>query len=332
MILYEKLKKVLNATSTCNRKENFIDLFERITGDELVDSIQYSGSLEKFFVDEFCKYEKESIEKKIPIKKGNSNIPLNKEKNIFAKLFIRDYIKNVGLRYDLCIPYNLSATVLFRDFASEELKSDREFVETILKLDGRFLSYMNSEFKNDPNLFEIALQTDTSKYMESFLKTKSELRKNPNLALLFFKGLVTNNNTLSADTICRVFLAKGMLERYEMSLDQEMEGKTFEGNESTSNPYYVKVDGKIECVGENQSTVVMINGQIEWIGKSPLDKLSNVFSEEEFRSWLSSTEFLVGLVKINARFGAHITKNILSLPTVVLNNDTQDKPKQKLKK
>lgn len=306
-LLYEKLKKLVEETELGNK--NKLDSYEQINGTSLFKDIKYLGSLEEFWVGSFCQKEIDYIEGKNPRKKVTTNITFSKERNIFTKIFIRDYLKNTGKRYDLCLPNNLSAAVLFRDFASGELKADKEFVSTIIKLDGRYLPYMDNQYHEDYSIFKTALITDTSMYMESFLKCNTKLRRNPSFALLFFKGLINNNNNLSADTICRIFLAKGLLEKDEI--------------EYNSVPFINK--------DNSPNVFVKINGKIEWIGDNYLEKLADVFTEMEYNSWMTSTEFLQGITALNPRFGAHVVNNILPLPHVVLNSDTKDNQKTKVK-
>lgn len=313
IMIYDKLKKTMDSVEL--ESKNKLRLYNEINKSILNNDIQFVGDSESSIVHLFCKKELEFMQSKInkeskSIKKefktivNNFNITSIREKNIFTKLFIRDYLKNVGGRNELGLHYyNLSAGILFRDFASKELKKDRDFVTTILKLDGRTLPYMDESFQNDYDIMKMALKTDTSTFMESFLKCNTKLRKEPSLALLFFEGLRRNNNSMSVDTICRVFLAKNMLE----------EGVVNNGNKQPQS------DNKAP------NTFVKINGKIEWIGDNYLEEFSKVFSDEEYNSWINDTGFIVKLIGLNPKFNDHVVNNIL--PGIILNDGNSSNQK-----
>lgn len=297
MLLYDKLNKVLTSidfSKTAYAKHK-LELYDSITNSSLMMDIKFTGEKESSLVYKYCEKELEYMisedKDKSIIEEFKQTVKhsLIKEKSIFTKLFVRDYLTNVAKIPGLGLKNTLTAGILFRDFASEKLKKDKDFALNMLKLDGRVLPYMDASFKNNAEIINLALETDTSPLMESFLKCNSNFRKNPHFALKFFEGLRRNNKNMSVDTICKTFLARSIL----------------------------KTDCRKEIVGNVEPNVyVKVNGKIEWIGEDYLNRyyqaFSKMFSKDEVHNWIRNRDFLIGISKLDQRYTDHVTEILLA--------------------
>lgn len=165
---------------------------------DLERDLKFSNSKQEALINQFCnmgiKARLSLAESAIAEFRNALGITYDDEKEMFTKIFIRDYLKNTEERNDLGLKDGYSAGEIFKNFASEKLRKDKEFVTIILKLDGRNLPFMNIEFQNDVELLELSIKSDTSKDVDSFTKMDTPLKHNPYLAVEFIKKYKYNKN------------------------------------------------------------------------------------------------------------------------------------------
>lgn len=190
--IYQKVKSYLETysdVSTEEQKKIKLQLLETelsrnmtiITGQEQV-LLNYLCNLEaSTALMSIGDSQKRQIKEKLGIK------TLEEEMTFFIKTFIRDYLSNVTGNSKVILKDDLNAGRLFNDFASKELKRNKEFCRTILTLDGRYMPYMEENFRNNNSLMQTAIANDTSLEVESFTVSDTSLKTNPALATLYLQ-------------------------------------------------------------------------------------------------------------------------------------------------
>ena len=108
------------------------------------------------------------------------------EVNLFLKLFLLDSI-NDDENKKLSILGNVKVGDLFKDFADNSVKQNRELVKLFIMFDGQNIKYMDEKFRNDQKYMELAIKYDKSHNINSFLETETNLRNNPDVALTYLK-------------------------------------------------------------------------------------------------------------------------------------------------
>lgn len=254
-------------------KENKLLYYNDITNTSLEEDILFSNREQKV-INSFCEleiYRKSLIGNNIAENiRSNFNLSFEREKELFTKLFVRDYLVQKENKKDLLLSSylankelfssvaleerkeELTAIKLFEDFASPELKNDKEFARVILELDGSYIISMESNVRNSAKIMEIAMNNDDTRDVESFINSNSKLLKNSDFAIQYFKKVKANQKEkFSADQV------------YEEVFKQE-DGKyvttIFENNEQSSwmedsnfLPRLAKIDSKfVEMISEGK--------------------------------------------------------------------------------
>lgn len=194
-------------------KENKLLYYNEIANTSLEEDILF-GNKEEKVINSFCELEiygqsliGNNVAKNI---RSNYYFSLENEKELFTKLFVRDYLAKKENRMDLILSNyltnkelfssvvleekkdELTAIKLFEDFASPELKNDKEFAKVILELDGSYIVSMGQNVRNSASIMEIAMNNDDTRNVESFTKSNSKLLKDSDFALLYFKEMKNN--------------------------------------------------------------------------------------------------------------------------------------------
>lgn len=209
----------------CN-KENKLLYYDQISNTTLEEDITFTAK-ENAILSDFC--ELEIYKASILGKNAKENIrsiyhfSIEEEKEFFTKLFVRDYLSEKENRKELLLvdylsetklfstvaleeaENRLSALQLFKDFASPELKNDKDFAKVILQLDGTYILAMGEIIKNSPTIMEVAIKNDKTPTIESFINSNSKLLINSDLAIAYFKKLKENNNMLTDSIYENIF-------------------------------------------------------------------------------------------------------------------------------
>lgn len=202
--IYANLKEVLKIGIS----EKKLSYYKAMTDKYLEDDLAYKN-YEEGLVSYFSNLEKKgnslygNVDSElIKIKLGITNI--YEERNFFAKLFMRDYESKYSKSYKL--EDGVDVRDIFRDFASDELKSDVDFAVTVSTLDGKYLSAMNEDIRSNQEIVCNAINNDTSKDVDSFLSASGDALKNPDIAIMFFNKKKEQDLYLSAtETYKKVF-------------------------------------------------------------------------------------------------------------------------------
>lgn len=254
-------------------KENKLLYYNEITNTSLEEDILFNKR-EKNIINNFCEleiYRSSLIGNNIAENiRSNFNLSVESEKELFTKLFVRDYLSKTDNRTSLLLENylveeglfahvaingmkeELTSIKLFTDFASPELKNDKEFAKVILELDGSFIISMGQNVRNSASIMEIAMNNDSTSNVESFTKSNSKLLRNVDFALLYLKQMKKNQGeSFSVEQV------------YEEVFKQE-DGKyvttIFENNEQSSwmedpsfLPRLTKIDSKfVEMICEGK--------------------------------------------------------------------------------
>lgn len=209
----------------CN-KENKLLYYDQISNTTLEEDITFTAK-ENAILSDFC--ELEIYKASILGKNAKENIrsiyhfSIEEEKEFFTKLFVRDYLSEKENRKELLLvdylsetklfstvaldeaENRLSALQLFKDFASPELKNDKDFAKVILQLDGTYILAMGDIVKDSPTIMEVAIKNDKTPTIESFINSNSKLLTNSDLAIAYFKKLKENNNMLTDSIYENIF-------------------------------------------------------------------------------------------------------------------------------
>lgn len=258
----------------CN-KENKLMYYDEIINTSLEEDILFN-KIEQKVINCFCEleiYRSSLIGKNIANNiRSSFNISMEMEKELFTKLFVRDYLAKQEKRSDLLlinylssnklfsnvtieeIKDSLSAIKLFKDFASPELKNDKNFCKVILELDGSYITSMGESVRNSASIMKTAISNDETYDVISFANSNSRLQNNSDLAILYLKKLKENRG--------RNFSA----ERVYKTIFQQNEGK-----------YPTKI-----------------------------------FKNNEQSSWLDDSRFLPQLAKIDSKFTDYIASGLIS--------------------
>lgn len=197
--LYDDLKSVIELISDKDR----LSFFETAADESLDNALAYSD-MEEGLVNYMSNME---LGNKANIGVHNVNLikeslgitTVNEEKNFFTKLFMRDYQSNYDEKYKFKKEINISK--VFNDFASEELREDKEFIRVVLMLDGKYLESMNNNIRNDFELVKLAIKNDSTTDIISFKSASDDLRKNSLLATKYFQKLKSNNQFVSVNEV-----------------------------------------------------------------------------------------------------------------------------------
>lgn len=205
-------------------KENKLLYYNDISSDSTLEEDIALNSLEKNVVNSFCEleiYKSSLIGNNVAGQiRRNFGLSVEKEKELFTKLLVRDYLVQKENRIDLSLANYLSTEKLFsdvaindqkerlmgiklfEDFASIDVKNDKEFAKVILQLEGSYITSMGEIVKKNANLMEIAINNDTTKDVVSFSNPNSKLKTDSELAILFFQKMKENQGKeFSADKI-----------------------------------------------------------------------------------------------------------------------------------
>lgn len=120
------------------------------------------------------------------------NIFLEEEKDLFTKLFVRDYLINQTNNKDLELANSLDAVTLFKDFASMSLKNDKEFAKVIIELDGSYIKVMGESIRNNKQIMNDAINNDFTYRVDSFITSYSDLYKDSDTFINYLKRLKFN--------------------------------------------------------------------------------------------------------------------------------------------
>ena len=191
------------------RKENKLKYYDLIANTNLEDDITFN-SFEIEILNKLCELE---ITNNFLIDDNSCDFGIDlsrsyeMERELFTKLFVREYLNQKEQRTDLLLANtldlknniskevlenNLTGIKLFKDFASVSLKNSKEFSKVILELDGSYIVYMGDCIRNCSNLMEIAINNDRTKEVVSFSKSNSTLLHDPLFAILYLKKMKEN--------------------------------------------------------------------------------------------------------------------------------------------
>mgnify|MGYP003290140671 CR=1 FL=1 len=203
--------------------ENRLVYYNDVSATTLDDDIKFN-TRESYIVNEFAEvevyksnYKKEKIAESI---REHYHLSKEEERELFTKLFVREYLckkeKNVNLSLTNYLSQNkmfssaalfnsldkLNASTFFEDFASDELKNDRNFAKAILQLDGSYILCMGQKIKNSEEMMRLAISNDETPDVISFSKSNSMLLSDSKVALAYFSKLEKNQGSkFSADTV-----------------------------------------------------------------------------------------------------------------------------------
>lgn len=223
--IFDNLKNILQS----NPKSEKLSDFEIISGKSLEEELILS-TLEKKIVGYLLIIEQLNTYKndldtikincgmKIINDLGVSNFI--SEKLFFTKLFMRDYQSKYDNQY--AINSHLKVSMLYKHFASDNLKNDIDFNKTIINLDGKNISGMNKKIRSNIPLMRFAIENDTSTNVKSFLSAQGKAISDPKLALLYFKKLKQNSDNFYAKKI--------YTDIFEKNADGDFPSTLFKGN------------------------------------------------------------------------------------------------------
>ena len=117
---------------------------------------------------------------------GNYNIYFEREKEIFTKLLVSDYLRKNGYSN---IDGDIDSVELFDKYASSKLKNDKDFANVIIGLDGSYISIMGEKIRNNRDMMTKAISSDSSSDVSSFVNTNSRLKSDSVTAILYFRKL-----------------------------------------------------------------------------------------------------------------------------------------------
>lgn len=149
-----------------------------------------------------------------------------RERDFFTKLFVRDYLQELGIMQDTTLVSQVGVMTLFSDFASEELKNSSLFAGVILRLNGKYIGAMGKRVQDSELLMKLALENDSSKDVDCFSKSTSKLRYSPDYAALYFQKMKANQKDFfSPEQVYRDIFEQ---------VDGEYSKKIFRENEQNS--------------------------------------------------------------------------------------------------
>lgn len=194
-------------------KDNKLLYYDDISNTTLKEDITFD-SREKQIINSFCEleiYKSSLIGNNVAGKiRSNFGLSVEREKELFTKLFVRDYLVKKENRTDLSLENYLSSNQLFanvrineikdkltgiklfEDFASIDLKNDKEFAKVILQLDGSYITAMGERVRNSTSAMEVAIKNDETKEVISFASSNTKLSDNAEFAILYFKKMQQN--------------------------------------------------------------------------------------------------------------------------------------------
>lgn len=179
------------------RNENKLKYYDLICDTTLEEDIKFSDSKHEEDVLKYL-YMLEHTNKPIigdnigDMLREKLGLYYEREKHFFTKLFVREYLIEKEDRKDLIVDDEIDTFTLFKDFASDELKNDKQFAEVILQLDGRYIQAMSENIQNNKKLMGLAIKNDLSSDVESFSNCSGKIKRNPTMAILYFKRLKEN--------------------------------------------------------------------------------------------------------------------------------------------
>lgn len=196
----------------CN-KENKLLYYDDITNASLKEDISFNKR-ERNIINNFCELEMyrssligNTIAEEIRM---HYSFSFEKEKEFFTKLFVRYYLAKTENRTDPLLEHYLSEEKLFADvainekkekltgiqlfidFASPELKNDKEFAKVILQLDGSYITAMGERVRNSASLMEIAINNDETSDVLSFVNSDSKLLSDSEFVIHYLKQMKEN--------------------------------------------------------------------------------------------------------------------------------------------
>lgn len=288
MVLYNRLKTMFDSidfTAVHLEGQSKLKFYEAMFwGSNLESDLKFQNSKQEALINQFCNMgpaSKLSLgESAIAEFRNALGITYEDEKEMFTKVFVRDYLKNTEERNDLGLKDGYSAGEIFQNFASEKLREDKDFVTTMLKLDGRNLPFMNVEFQNDVEIVEMSIKSDTSNEVDSFTKINSSLKHNPYLAVEFIKKYQYNQSTW------------------------RKANKALKYNPSHATEILREYQYKQDLI---ERTIYDKLFQKDDKGNYPKD----IFKNDEQLSWISDSNFVKEILIVMPEFVRHITEGNL---------------------
>lgn len=121
------------------------------------------------------------------------------ERELFTKVFMRDYESKNNPAY--CLRDNVDVCDLFQALASDELKDDLDFADTIVSLDSKYLKAMGEVARSSFEIVSKAMDFDTSKDVETFLHATGDALRNTGLVIKYLKKKRENNGYLNISEV-----------------------------------------------------------------------------------------------------------------------------------
>lgn len=238
--------ELLNANILPNESNNRLSYYNLICESDLIEDIKFTKK-EKDIITSFGNGIKE-----------NESIHIEKEKELFTKIFVGNYLlKNKYIEIEDDEDLYMKPE-LFSLFATNSLKTDKSFAKTILQLDGTYIKYMGNKIKNNRAMMNFAIENDETKDVESFVFSDSDLKFDSEIALNYFKRLKINkkDNYSTEETYENIFK--------KADEDQIFSREIFSKGEQLSwlnNPIFLKQlikidDGFIDYVSDGRISKV----------------------------------------------------------------------------
>ncbi len=205
--VYTNLKKTLEICPNTNK----LSYYQIMSSTKLEDDLKLESHEDALIVNYmlqvgsisrsgFSKSNIQSLKQQLGIK------TFYDERELFTKVFMRDYESESKLEYKL--RDDADVCDLFRTLASDELKDDLDFAHTIVSLDSKYLKAMGEFARSSFDLVNKAMDSDTSENVETFLVATKDAQKNTGLVIKYLKKKRENNGYLNISEVYETIFKK----------------------------------------------------------------------------------------------------------------------------